>query len=138
MQSPLELKDLMTVGGVLLGFQLTSFAWRVSQETKTAEKGDIVWLSPADYLNLLAMVITVLGVFIAPILGLVSVRVVQILLGFVSLLYLGYAIALAGHYELFSRGKKRSFLWFPKQERIVITIVAILIVLYIAGVIIML
>jgi hypothetical protein len=133
MVSLFELKDLITAGGLLLGFQLTSFSWRISQETKTAEKGDIVWLSPADYLNLLAMIITVVGIFIAPILGLIDIQVVQILLGLVALLYLGHALALAGHYELYSRGQRRSFSWFPRQEKIVVSIVFVIIVLYIAG-----
>lgn len=49
----IQLTDIWTVAGVLLGFQVTSFAWRVSREVDVGQVRDLTWLPPADILNLL-------------------------------------------------------------------------------------
>ena len=126
----IEVKDLWTAGGILLGFQITAFSWRVAEESKVAEKGDIVWLPPADYVNLLAMLVTVLGVFVFPAFDLASLRVVQVSFGLGTLLFLGHAFAIAGHYELFSRGRKRSFVWWSRQEKVAMLVLAVVVVVY--------
>jgi hypothetical protein len=46
----------------------------------------IVWLAPADYVNLLAMSITVVGLFVAPVFGLVSPRGVGVAFGLAAML----------------------------------------------------
>ena len=110
MASPIDLKDLWTAAGVLLGFQITAFAWRIERETRQK----LVWLPPADYLNLLAMLVTVLGVFVAPIFGVASVQAARVFFGLATLLFLGHAVALAAHYELlFTRGRVRTKVWCP-------------------------
>ncbi|MGH7410020.1 MAG: hypothetical protein ACREJ6_03010, partial [Candidatus Methylomirabilis sp.] len=79
--SPIEAKDLWTAGGILLGFQITAFSWRVAEESKVAAKDGIVWLPPADYLNLLAMLVTVIGVFVAPVFDLISPGSIRVAFG---------------------------------------------------------
>jgi hypothetical protein len=79
------------------------------------------------------MTVTVLGIFVAPVLEIVDMHIIQVILGLVALLYLGYAVALAGHYELFSRGKKRSMVWWPRQEKIAMLHVVIIVTLYLVG-----
>jgi len=130
MSTPPDLKDLWTVGGVLLGFQVTAFSWRVAQESRAAEQNKIVWLPPADYLNLLAMVLTSIGCFVAPVVAVVSVEALRAMLGLAALLFLGHAVALAGHYELYSRGRNRSFVWWPPQEKVAILLVALVVTAY--------
>jgi hypothetical protein len=44
MSTPIEVKDLWTAGGILLGFQISAFSWRISQESKRAKEDDQVWL----------------------------------------------------------------------------------------------
>lgn len=96
----LQLIDVWTVAGILLGFKVTSFAWRVSLEVQVGETGDLTWLPPADLLNLLSMTATVIGVFIIPILFGAGTKFVQYSLGLALLLFVGYPFALAGHYDM--------------------------------------
>lgn len=116
----LTLPELWTAGGVLLGFQLTAFGWRIAQEAKVGSGGDIVWLPPADYLNLLAMSTTSLGVFVLPVLGMGDFSSAKKFLGLAALLLIGHSAALAGHYELYNPRTPRSFDFFPLQERIAV------------------
>lgn len=129
---PFELKDFWTAGGILLGFEITAFSWRISQESKVAEKGDIVWLAPADYLNLLAMLVTAAGVFVLPSLNIADTALFRILFGLAAILFVGHAFALAGHYELYNplKGRTRSFRYFPPQEKVAVGIVAIVSIVY--------
>jgi hypothetical protein len=126
----LRLPDLWTAGGVLLGFQVTAFGWRISQEAQVADRGDISWIPPADYLNLLSMVITALSVFVMPALRMISLDSSTRLLGFAALLFVGHPFALAGHYELFNPRTKRSYDYFPRQEAVAIIMVAIILAVY--------
>ena len=50
-----DLKDLWTPTGLLLGFQVTLFKWRLEREAEVGDKGDIPWLVPADYVSILGM-----------------------------------------------------------------------------------
>jgi hypothetical protein len=86
---PLELKDFWTAGGVLLGFEITAFSWRITQESKVAERNDIVWLTPSDYLNLLAMVATSAGVFVLPALNIADIALFRVLFGLAAILFVG-------------------------------------------------
>lgn len=122
----IDFSDLSTAGGVLLGFQVTAFAWRVAHEAQVADEGKLSWIPPADYLNLLAMVVTALSVFVLPAVGTIAVESVARLLGFGALIFVGHSFALAGHYELFNPRTKRSYAYFPLQERIVLLVVAVI------------
>jgi hypothetical protein len=119
----LELVQLWTAAGVLIGFQISSFGWRISREAEVDEAVS-TWLPPADIINLISMMITALGVFILPILGLITAELSQIAFGFAMLLFVSYPFALAGHYDMFHKGP-RSFEYFPRQEKIVIAIIAV-------------
>ena len=115
----LGLADIWTAGGVVLGFQATALSWRIAKEAQS-EAGTPVWLAPADYLNLLANAVMVFGVFIGTALEAVGVGTAIRMFGLSTLLYLGHGAALAAHYELFNPKSKRSFRWFPPQERVAI------------------
>jgi hypothetical protein len=42
-----DLKDLWTPTGLLLGFQVTLFKWRLEREAEVGDKGDILgWFQP--------------------------------------------------------------------------------------------
>jgi hypothetical protein len=125
----LELIQIWTVAGILLGFQITSFSWRISREAKVGMT-DWTWLPPADILNLISLTINAGGVFIIPIMGFVHNTFIQSALGLALLLFVGYPFALAGHYDMYSKGP-RTMKYCPKQEKTVVTIVGILVVLYI-------
>lgn len=96
----MELSEFLTAGGVLLGFQVTSFGWRIAEESKVARQGDITWLPPADLLNIVAMIVTGLGVFVLPALGVIDVAIIKIMFGLGAILFVGHSISMAGHYEL--------------------------------------
>lgn len=129
---PIELSEIWTAAGVLLGFQVTSFAWRIAHEVRVADEGDISWIPPADYLNLVAMLATVLGVFVAPVLRLASIDAAQMLFGLGAILFVGHAIALAGHYELFNPKTARTYQYFPLQEKLIVAAVLGMSIAYMA------
>ena len=125
-----DLKELLTPGGVLLGFEVTAFSWRISREMQVAKEGDIVWLAPADYLNLLAMLVTSGGVFVLPALGFENTAIFRILFGLAAILFICHAFALAGHYELYGRGHKHKPVFFPRQEKLAMVLAILVSVLY--------
>jgi len=126
----LQLSEIWTAAGVVLGFQVTSFLWRISNEVARGSKGDITWLPPADVLNLIAMVVLVVGVFIAPLAGWSLVKSPHKAFGLAVILYVGHCSALAGHYDMFNPRTPRSMKYFPFQERVVVGIVAAVAVAY--------
>ena len=127
----IQLSDIWTAAGVLIGFQVTSFAWRVSREVEIGENSDLTWLPPADILNLISLLIASIGVFALPISGLADLNIIKLSFGLAVLLFVRYAFALAGHYDMYNNRTRRSKLYFPFQERIVIIIVTILAIAYI-------
>jgi hypothetical protein len=127
----IQLSDIWVAAGVLIGFQVTSFAWRVSREVKVGASGDLTWLPPADILNLVSMLVTVIGVFALPILGLADLTFIKYSFGLAVLLFVGYPFALAGHYDMYNNKTARSYLYFPFQEKVVVVIVTILVVAYV-------
>lgn len=127
-----ELSQIWTASGVLLGFQVSSFAWRIQQEAQVSDRGDISWIPPADYLNLSAMVITALGIFVAPVIGFVEPEDAQMMFGLSAILFVGHSFALAAHYELFNHRTQRTYRYFPPQEKIVVSIVVIISTCYLA------
>jgi hypothetical protein len=68
MLMPVDLGALWTAGGVLAGLQITAFTLRITREIAVGREGDITWLPLADVLNLLSLLVTMLGVFIAAVL----------------------------------------------------------------------
>jgi hypothetical protein len=126
----IQFADIWTAAGVLIGFQVTTFVWRISREVGVAEQEDITWLPPADILNLLSMVVAMVGVFVLPILNLVGVNFMKLSFGLAVLLFISYPFALAGHYNMYNNKTKRSLSYFPSQEKVVVIIATILVVSY--------
>ena len=129
-----DLKDLWTPTGLLLGFQVTLFKWRLEREAEVGDKGDIPWLVPADYVSILGMLTFVFGAVLLPLSGLVSTGFARSSFGLGALLFVGQALGLAGHYQLFNRSRTRKFVWFPTEEKIVVvlTTMASLVYVYIS------
>ena len=126
----IQFADIWTAAGVLIGFQVTTFVWRISREVNVGEQKDITWLPPADILNLSSMVVAMVGVFVLPILDLVGVNFMKFSFGLAVLLFISYPFALAGHYDMYNNKTQRSFLYFPSQERVVVIITTILVISY--------
>ncbi len=103
----IELADIWTAAGVLIGFQVTSFIWRISREVEVGKQGDLTWLPPADILNLISMAVTMVGVFVLPILGLADLSFIRFSFGLAVLLFVGYPFALAGHYDMYDNKTSR-------------------------------
>lgn len=121
--------EILAAAGVLLGFQITSFTWRISREVEVG-KSDLTWLPIADLLNLAAMLVVAIGVFVLPILNVANSEFMKLALGLALLLFIGYPFALAGHYEMYNRKTRRSGSYFPFQEKVVATCVFLAIVAY--------
>jgi hypothetical protein len=120
------IRDLWIPTGLLLGFQVTLFKWRLEREAVVGEKGDIPWLVPADYISILGMLCFVVGVILLPVSGLGSISAAQSCFGLGALFFVGQALGLAGHYQLYNGRKERQFVWFPLQEKIVVVLTALL------------
>lgn len=125
-----QIAQIWTAAGVMLGFQVSAFAWRIQQESQVADNGQISWIPPADYLNLAAMLVTVLGVFVAPVIGIATSDTAKMAFGLGAILFAGHSFALAAHYELFNHKTTRSYDYFPPQERVAIIVVTIMAVAY--------
>lgn len=126
----LHLTDIWIPAGLILGFQVTLFAWRLQEEARVGTKGSVPWLTPADYLNLLGMLVFVLGVYLLPLTGLLNAGQAAVFCGLGVLMFVGHIFAIAGHYQLFNRSRTRTFAWFPVQERIAISITVALVIVY--------
>jgi hypothetical protein len=141
METTVELKDLWTVGAVLMGFQLAAFTWRLTRELNGRdlreeyhiEKNQDVdrWFPPADYLNLASLLVIVGGVFLVPILSLGSARFAERALGLSAILFVGYPFAVLGHYNLlFSRRTTPPGEFSTVREKAVIVVTILLSVFY--------
>jgi hypothetical protein len=126
-----DLKDIWTPAGLLLGFQVTLFKWRLEREAKVGDKGDVPWLVPSDYMSIVGMLSFVFGTVLLPLSGVVTVGFARSAFGLGTLLFLGQALGLAGHYQLFNRSKQREFVWFPTQEKVVVGLTTLVSLAYI-------
>jgi hypothetical protein len=122
--------DLWTPTGIILGFQMTLFSWRLSEERKVGYKGDIPWLTPSDYMNVLGMLVLLFGVYLMPILDFIDIKLSKVFFGLGLFLFIGQALGTAAHYQLFNRTNKRVFVWFPTQEKVVLILFAIFAIAY--------
>ncbi len=111
----ISLGELWQSASVVLALQATSIGWRINRESQLAEDGKPTWMPVADILNLIALAVSVLGVFVSPVLGVSTVQTAATVFGLVLILMLGHVVALAGHYELFKWGP-RSHTYLPDQE----------------------
>jgi hypothetical protein len=124
----IDFHDLLVAISVLVGFQVTLFIWRIDREVeKKPEQRS--WLPPSDWLGGLSMLCFVVGGLLLPIVGVIDVQTAKKLFGLGALLTMGHIFGLVGHYELFAM-KVRTHAWFPNQERIALSVVAILTILY--------
>jgi hypothetical protein len=105
-----ELPALWSAAGFIVGFQVTAVTLRINREIAVGDRGVVTWLPPADLLNLVSLVVTLIGVFAAPALSVVSPDVAQLTSGFAVVLLAGYPLALAGHYEDVQLGFCEEFL----------------------------
>jgi hypothetical protein len=126
------IRDLWTPTGLLLGFQVTLFKWRIEREAAVGDSGDIPWLVPSDYIGIAGMLCFVLGVILLPVSGFAPAPVAQSCFGLGAVLFVGQALGLAGHYQLYNRSKERKFIWFPFQEKLVVAITLFISLAYIA------
>jgi hypothetical protein len=82
-------------------------------------------------LNLVSMLITVVGVFILPVLGIVDLVFSSRAFGLALLLFVGYPFALVGHYDMYNKNTPRSYSYLPTQEKVVLILVLIAAIIYI-------
>ena len=127
-----DLGTLWTAGGVLAGLQINAFTLRINREIAVGREGDITWLPLADALNLLSLLVTMLGVFIAPILNIGGAALPKKAFGMSVLLLIGYPFALVGHYDMYNPRTTRTMMYCPKQERIALATVAAAVSAYLA------
>ena len=118
-----DLGTVWAAAGVLAGLQITAFTLRITREVTVGGRGDKTWLPLADVLNLLSLLITMLGVFVAPIVAVGGSTFPVKAFGASVILLAGYPFALAGHYDMYNIRTSRSMVYCPPQERAVLVIV---------------
>ena len=96
-----KLWNLWIVAGVVAGFQIGAFRWRIERELRMEDKCEPVWFPLTDYMLVLSFMALLVWVFILPTLGIVPVECAA--RGLVaSMIPLGvYPFGLIGHYQLF-------------------------------------
>ncbi len=127
----IQLANVWIVAGVILGFQINWFSWRISREIKMRGEGERIWLPVADMVNLASMALIAIGVFILPIFGFKDLNIIKRIFGFAILLVALHPFAVAGHYQLFTRGTTKDAPYFPFQEKIAVSIIGVLTIIYI-------
>lgn len=135
----MSIEVVWTVAAVVVGLQLAAASWRVQREIAMSERGELVWLPPAEWMNLVALLVIIGGVFVLPVLGVseaASLARHSLALGLVLLA--GYPFALAGHYGLMNRGTVPSVgappehqTWASRQETVAVTVTMLCAALYI-------
>lgn len=110
----LEPQDLISGIGVLLGFQITAFSWRISRELSFRDKYDADELkkkgevkivtngiAPSDWLSVASILLNVIAVLVMLLGG--DARISLGLFGSGLVLFAAYPFALLGHYRMFVR-----------------------------------
>ncbi len=132
-----SLADIWRASAVILGLQIGGFTWRVRRELDLLDEGDErAWIPPADFLNLIAIVVVVVGVYLWPILDLPGgVQLAEDAFGLGLVLLLGYPFALAGHYGLLRVGGRPvdgwRQPWATRSEMVVIAAAALAAVVFV-------
>ena len=97
----------------------------MNREISVGQQGDLTRLPVADWINLLSLSLTLIGVFVLPVLEVIGRVTASKLFGLAVLLLVGYGFAIAGHYEMFNPYTGRSMDYFPLQERVVAAVVGL-------------
>jgi hypothetical protein len=133
--SEITLANVWSAAGVIVGFQVAAFTLRINREVAVRERRGQTWLPVADYVNLASLAITLVGVFVAPIIGLYKEIPAARALGLALVLLACYPFAVAGHYELltFKHPKidPKDPDYFPRHEKVAIAITLFAILAYI-------
>ena len=57
-----------TAAGVVAGFVVTAYMFRIKREAEMRSEGFWYWLTPADHVLMLSLGVSLVGVFVEPIL----------------------------------------------------------------------
>lgn len=110
-----EPASLLQAIGVLLGFQLTVFSWRIVRELKIRDEAKTntlveVGITPSDWLSISAIVANVVAILALTVAGSFSTAIALFSGGLV--LFATYPFAVIGHYGMYTR-RRRPRNWQP-------------------------
>jgi len=116
MDCPLKLGEVWAAAAVVIGFQLISFAWRLSREAElmTRHPRKENWFPIADYLNLVSMLVLVGYVFVYH----PTEQSAASGLSLSLILLAGYPFAILGHYRLFVKAVPEDRPYCTPQEAV--------------------
>src|SRR2546427_5777349 len=103
-EQPHELMSLLwTVASVILGFQITAFIFRLQRETSL--RWETRHFPACEYLNLVSIGLSVIGVFVMPLVWGIRVSTVKGMFAAAMSLFVFYPLAVAAHYKILFRRK---------------------------------
>ncbi len=133
----LQLSQIWTSAGVLAGFQLIALSWRIQREVKMELLRERTWITIADYIAVVSLLMLALGVFAAPVLNIYSVSIAVKVFGAALVVFVSHPIILLGHYNLYCSWDKYDELGKPKprppitnQEKVASVACAFLFLIY--------
>ncbi|AEE53292.1 hypothetical protein [Haliscomenobacter hydrossis] len=126
-----EIITFWQVAGILLGFQVTAFTFRLNRELQFPDRTQR-WFPLADFLNILSMLITTIFVFAIPIAQRNNINIdnCYFWFGVAMIIFVFYPIALIAHYDLLGKKKEEEQRYTTKQEFIVIIIALLSTIIY--------
>ena len=96
----LSMSALWTASAVVLGFQLNALSWRIQRELQMEMRRERTWVTIADGILWLSLLILACGVFVAPVILGADLEVATVFFGWSIILLVSAPAVLAGHYDL--------------------------------------
>ena len=93
--------ELWTVAAIVGGFQLAALSFRLQRELTMEARGETTWLTLADGLVGMSLLLLVFGVFAAPVFGAADLHLSVRLFGLSLVMFVSSVFVLAGHYNLY-------------------------------------
>ena len=125
------LNNFWQVAGVLLGFQVAAFTFRLNRELQFKDRTER-WFPLADCLNILSMLITVVFVFAIPIAQRRNLNIdsCYFWFGVAMIIFIFYPIALVAHYDLIGQKRDKAQKYLTTQEIFVVLTAIVATIIY--------
>jgi hypothetical protein len=116
---------LATIASVISSFGIAMLFFRILRQLEMGKKGEAIWLPVADWLLVLAIILSLL-VVIVPLLILSQTALPAAASGAAAIMVAGYVFAILGHYRIFFGGKRTGLRDNPEPWELFFVVVALI------------